>query len=283
MLRHDGLITSVLFATALTVGVSSYALLASESVKPAIVEAIPGSDLKRVILTVEAAQRIAIETTTVREEPVKRWLLVDGEVEAVPNEPAAPAAADGVATPSIVPVRVRVPRLDDPDDVLRRTFVIISLGDDDDDDDDDEPEADDDDDDDTNDGNKILVLTIDGSNDTAARAAPLDEAFAGTEQYFHVSNTDHRLTPGRRVQLKLAQPDSGKPHRVVPYSAVIYDLHGGTWVYGNPEPQVFVRQPIAIEYIHRDLAVLKDGPPTGTVIVSIGAAELMGVEQRLVK
>ena len=54
-------------------------------------------------------------------------------------------------------------------------------------------------------------------------------------------------------------------------------------VYGNPEPRVFVRQPVDIEYVHKDVAVLKDGPPTGTLIVNVGAAELMGVEQRGVK
>ena len=57
------------------------------SARPASVEAIPGSDLKRVILTAEAANRIALETMAVREEPVKRWLLVDGQVEAIHRSP----------------------------------------------------------------------------------------------------------------------------------------------------------------------------------------------------
>ena len=52
---------------------------------------------------------------------------------------------------------------------------------------------------------------------------------------------------------------------------------------GSPEPLVFVRQPIAIAYVHEDVAVLKDGPATGTAIVSVGAAQLMGVEQRVAK
>ena len=115
----------------------------------------------------------------------------------------------------------------------------------------------------------------------SASTTPLDEAEQA--QYYEVSNPDQRLTPGQHVQVKLPQPDSGKPQRVVPYSAVIYDLHGGTWVYGNPEPRVFVRLPVEIEYVHKDVAVLKDGPPTGTLIVSVGAAELMGVEQRVEK
>ncbi len=135
-------------------------------------------------------------------------------------------------------------------------------------------------DDDTSDDGKILVLTIDDSARANVSTAPLDEAFAGQAQYYEVSNTSARLTPGQHVQVKLAQPDSGKPQKVIPYSAVIYDLNGGTWVYGNPEPLVFVRLPVVVEYVHKDQAVLKEGPPTGTVIVSVGAAALMGLEQR---
>lgn len=281
MLRHDRLGMSALIVTALAVGTAPSVLMAAEITKPASVEAIPDSELKRVILTPQTAEQLGIEMGAVREEPVKRWLLVDGEVEAVPKEPVVPPAADAAVTTSdVVPVRVRVPRLNDPDVFAPQTIVVLSLGEDD---DDDESEKDDDkNDDDTDDGSKILVLTIDGSSNAAnVRAAPLDEAFAAPAQYYEVSNTDHRLTPGQRVQLKLVQPDSGKPQKVIPYSAVIYDLQGGIWAYGNPEPLVFVRQAITIEYIQKDLAVLKEGPPTGTAIVSVGAAELMGIEQRI--
>jgi hypothetical protein len=254
---------------------------AAETTKPARVESVPDSDLHRIILSAEAAKRIAIETQAIREEQVKRWLLVDGEVEAVPSPPAAPAVPDA-ENGAIVPVRVRVPRLDDPEVVARHTVILLSLGEDD--DDDDESERDDDEnDDDTRDGSKILVLTIDSSSQTASVAAsPLDQAFAEGAQYFEISS-DRRLMPGQRVQVKVAQPDSGKPQKVVPYSAVIYDLNGGTWVYGNPEPLVFVREPVVVEYVHRDVAVLKAGPATGTPIVTVGAAELMGIERRLVK
>ena len=281
MLRHDRWITAALLVTALTATAAPDALLAADSVRPATAEAIPGSDLKRVILTAEAAKRIAVETMAIREEPVKRWLLVDGEVEAIPQEPAALAEPEAPAASALMPVRVRIPRQDDPDRAGRHTFVVLSLGEEEDDDDPSEKD-DDKNDDDTADGSKILVLTIDGGSNAAnASTTPLDEAEQA--QYYEVSNADKRLTPGQRVQLKLAQPDSGKPQRVVPYSAVIYDLNGGTWVYGNPEPRVFVRQPVDIEYVHEDMAVLTDGPPAGTVIVSVGAAELMGVEQRVEK
>ena len=66
--------------------------------------------------------------------------------------------------------------------------------------------------------------------------------------------------------------------RVVPTSAVLYDAKGKTWVYTNPEPLVYVRHAVSIDYIDGDRAVLLDGPASGTAVVTVGAAELLGTE-----
>jgi hypothetical protein len=66
--------------------------------------------------------------------------------------------------------------------------------------------------------------------------------------------------------------------KVVDYPAVVYDPKGDTAVYTNPEPLVFVRQPVKVDYIEGDVAVLADGPPVGTAVVTVGTAELLGME-----
>jgi len=66
--------------------------------------------------------------------------------------------------------------------------------------------------------------------------------------------------------------------KVVPYSAVLYDVDGGAFVYTSPEPLTFVRAPITIDYIKGDVAVLSDGPSSGTAVVTVGSAELFGAE-----
>jgi hypothetical protein len=71
---------------------------------------------------------------------------------------------------------------------------------------------------------------------------------------------------------------SGSLRKVVPYAAVLYDAHGDTWVYTNPEPLVFVRHSIMVDYIDGDQAVLTDGPPVGTRVVMVGGQELFGAE-----
>jgi hypothetical protein len=73
----------------------------------------------------------------------------------------------------------------------------------------------------------------------------------------------------------------GRMQTVVPYSAVLYGLHGETSVYVSPEPLVFLRQPITIGDIVGDVGVMLEGPPVGTEVVTAGAAELFGVESGL--
>lgn len=85
-----------------------------------------------------------------------------------------------------------------------------------------------------------------------------------------------------RLDLKTApvkeQQVSGSLRKVVPYSALLYDKHGKTWLYKSTEPRIFVRHPIIVDYIEGDLAILSDGPPTDTQVVTVAAAELFGAE-----
>lgn len=68
--------------------------------------------------------------------------------------------------------------------------------------------------------------------------------------------------------------------KVVPYGALLYDKKGHTWTFTNPEPLVFVRQSVDVESVDGDLVILAEGPPAGTTIVTVGAAELMGAEHK---
>ena len=66
--------------------------------------------------------------------------------------------------------------------------------------------------------------------------------------------------------------------KVIDYTALVYEPKGDTAVYTNPEPLVFVRQPVKVDYIEGDAAVLAEGPPAGTAVVTVGTAELLGME-----
>jgi len=71
---------------------------------------------------------------------------------------------------------------------------------------------------------------------------------------------------------------SASAQRVVPYSSLIYDPEGRTWVYTSPQSGTFVRHKVDVDFIEGDLVILKDGPPAGTVVASMGVAELYGTE-----
>jgi hypothetical protein len=73
----------------------------------------------------------------------------------------------------------------------------------------------------------------------------------------------------------------GSMRKVVPYSSILYDPQGRTWVYTSPKERVFVRKQIDVDFIEGDRVVLKDGPPAGTTIASVGAAELYGAEYKI--
>ena len=80
------------------------------------------------------------------------------------------------------------------------------------------------------------------------------------------------------VQADPSNADAASPRTIVPYSSIMYDEHGNNFTYIAVEPLVFRRADIVVEYIEGQLVYLLDGPAVGTAVVTVGAAELYGVE-----
>jgi hypothetical protein len=85
----------------------------------------------------------------------------------------------------------------------------------------------------------------------------------------------------QRIRLETGTVSSRGDRLAVPESAVWIDEHGEEWVYTELEPLVFVRKAIRVDRYEDGVAVLSDGPPAGTVVVTVGVAELIGVESGL--
>lgn len=82
-----------------------------------------------------------------------------------------------------------------------------------------------------------------------------------------------------RLAIKTAQVERDATGSVTaPYGALLYDGNGKTWAYTNPQPRVYVRSLVVVDSISGGVAYLKDGPPVGTTVVVVGAAELHGIE-----
>jgi len=81
-----------------------------------------------------------------------------------------------------------------------------------------------------------------------------------------------------RIGLKTATVEASETSTVVPLAAVVYDRDGSTWVYTVEAPLTYVRERVTLGDVDGDVALLEDGPPAGTEVVTVGAAELLGSE-----
>ena len=81
-----------------------------------------------------------------------------------------------------------------------------------------------------------------------------------------------------RIGLETEPVRTRAGRKVVPYSAILYDEHGKTWVYTSPARLTFLRAPVVVASIRGNDALLSAGPPVGTEVASVAAAELYGAE-----
>jgi hypothetical protein len=284
---------------------------------PAVVKPIPEKNLNQLTLTEDAVRRLAIQTAPVREEQVTRKRMVGGEVMALPEETTMfTASTAGTISGPDGGVPLVGTNLSSGQTVLRLTpsgaiqtpldqkvsraatlvrmlvtpgqaveagqalFEVADIG-------------------------KVLVRApvYVGEVDKVDRAKPAQILpLARSEQanglqavavelpaigdaqtstaavYYLVDSAGHGLVPGQRVRVEFSLLGKGEPQKVVPYASVVYDLHGDTWAYTNPQPLTYIREHISVDYIDGDLAVLSQGPNPGTQVVTVGAAELLGTE-----
>jgi hypothetical protein len=82
----------------------------------------------------------------------------------------------------------------------------------------------------------------------------------------------------KRLGVQTAPVTAGPAGLGVPYGALVYQADGSAWVFVETAPRSYQRAPIAVAGIAGDQVSLTSGPPVGTQVVTVGAAELVGVE-----
>lgn len=121
------------------------------------------------------------------------------------------------------------------------------------------------------------------TNKLSRFARPVDVPFspAGSpatfDLFYELDNKDGSLRPGQKVSVSVAMQGEAES-LVVPRAAVIYDIHGGEWVYENTGAQTFARRRIEVRFANETHVILVRGPKVGTKVVTAGAAELFGAE-----
>lgn len=81
-----------------------------------------------------------------------------------------------------------------------------------------------------------------------------------------------------RIELATAPVVVRGAQRAVPYEAVIYDGQGLTWVYTVIKPLSYKRARITVVGVENDQAVLSNGPPVDTLVVTQGCTQVYGAE-----
>jgi len=118
-----------------------------------------------------------------------------------------------------------------------------------------------------------------------ARGVPIDPATGDPPQIVHdaATNSDRIVLSEQaagRLGITTAPvrqlPGTGLAE--VPVAAVLYDQDGTTWVYTSPSPLNYVRQAVTLGPVDADQWELTSGPAPGTLVVTVGGAELLGAE-----
>jgi len=121
------------------------------------------------------------------------------------------------------------------------------------------------------------------SNINVYKAQPVDGPplsdpnSVSSDLFFEISNPDGFFRTGQKVSVLLTQLGSGN-RIVIPWSAVMYDINGGNWVYLRTAPYTYSRRRVEVSSVIDGLAVLTRGINKDNEIVTVGAAELFGTE-----
>lgn len=104
-----------------------------------------------------------------------------------------------------------------------------------------------------------------------------DPLNSSADLFYELPNRDSQFRPGQKVSVTLPFKQE-QTSSVIPFSAILYDIQGGTWVYENSTPLIYIRRRVELANVENGFAILKRGPAAGTKIVIEGAAELFGTE-----
>ena len=123
----------------------------------------------------------------------------------------------------------------------------------------------------------------------AGCAGTVSDAYVIADDPGHVEHVDDSglgqvtLTEKAAARLRIATAPVATRgrHLEVPDSAVFVDPEGTWWVYTNPSDLTYVRHEVEIVRDLGDRVLLAHGPKPGTDVVTVGVAEIYGVEDEV--
>ncbi|MFO1438878.1 MAG: hypothetical protein U1F81_11240 [Verrucomicrobiaceae bacterium] len=130
-------------------------------------------------------------------------------------------------------------------------------------------------------GESASIRTLGSSKPHSAKPVtgpPTANAATNTVDWYYELPADTALRAGERVAVEIPTLESKVEALVIPFNAVLHDIHGGQWVYAKTAEHVYTRKRIQVTRLAGSDAILSTGPAVGTQIVTDGSAELFGTE-----
>jgi len=110
-------------------------------------------------------------------------------------------------------------------------------------------------------------------------AAPpsANPAAATVDLFYAVKNSDTAFRPGQRVGVSIPLRSEDE-NLVIPWSAIVHDVSGGSWIYQVLETNRYMRRRVQILRVVDDQAAVTGDIVAGIEVVTSGVAELFGTE-----
>ena len=105
-----------------------------------------------------------------------------------------------------------------------------------------------------------------------------DPLTSTTHLYYAVKNVDSTWRPMQRITVSLNTVNKSDNKLAIPYSAVVYDIYGGSWVYMQQTKNSYERKRVFLDHVSGKQAIISEGPAENSQIVINGALELFAVE-----
>ena len=129
----------------------------------------------------------------------------------------------------------------------------------------------------------IEIRDVDGAGarwqGRRVNAPPTADPLAATaDLYYEINNPLNSLRPGQRLEASLPTRSAIAQALSIPKSAILYDVHGGAWVYVAEGDRKYRRQRVEVYRAIGQSTLVSRGLAENLRVVSAGAAELFGTE-----
>lgn len=124
----------------------------------------------------------------------------------------------------------------------------------------------------------LLCLSACNQGDSSAAKPPAPAKAAAKQEPGGIKRITLKDVEIKYLGITLGEVTQAGERLSIPYSALLYDPTGGEWAFANPEANVYQRTALKVAAIEADKVYLTSGPAVGSKVVTMGAAELYGIE-----